>query len=93
MKHKERVEFVRDIPVEKQHPVGGHWHDWAFVQDCPYEISNRQEFIPPNGADPRLIDPRYQFELWDDEGFIGAYRIKTKVWDESVRMLEIKETA
>jgi len=88
MKRKERVEFVRDIPVEKQHPVGGHWHDWAFVQDCPYEISNRQSNFYMDGS-----DPRYQFELWDNEGYIGSYRIKIKVWNESVRMLEINETA
>jgi len=83
MKHKERVEFVREIPVEKQHLLGGHWEDYSFLRDLAYEITNRKVFIPPNG-----YCPRYQFELWDDDGYIGAYRIKQEVWDESVRMLE-----
>jgi len=83
----ERVEFVRDIPVYKLHPVSGQWHDHSFPKNLAYEIVNRQTFM--------IDDFRsyFQFELWDNEGYIGSYRIKIEVWNESVKMLEIKETA
>ena len=86
MKHKEKIILVKDTPVERN--IFGFWEDSIFVPDMQYEISNRKLFTPPNGA-----DPRYQFELWDDEGFIGAYRIKIKVWNDNVKMLLNEEAA
>lgn len=82
LKHQERIVCVRETPVEKQCWRTGVWQDHTFIEALPYEISRRENFTPANGA-----DPRYQFELWDEQGFIGAYRIKIKVWDDCVKIL------
>lgn len=87
---RETITVVRDTPVEKQHFLQpDYWHDWVFIEHTAYEISNRQVFTPPNGCD--YAEPRYQFELWDDQGLIGAYRMKTKVWNDNVKMLANKQ--
>ena len=89
MKRKETIEFVRDTPVMKQHPLQEDCWLCDYIGEGDQKvIHNREVFTPPNGS-----DPRYQFELWDDEGFISAYRIKIRVWDDNVKMLINEDTA
>ena len=93
-KRKETIEFVRDTPVMIQHPFQEDYWPWDYFGEGEQKvIHNRKVFNPPN-ADPSFgCHSRYEFELWDDYGFISVCRIRIKVWNDNVKMLLNEEAA
>ena len=83
---KERVKFIKDVPVEKG-PTHYMWHNHTFRKNLAYEISNRELYDVGYKGGLRLA---YRFELWDDEGLIGTYQMLKSVWDENVKMLSLE---
>ena len=61
---------------------GYGWKNHELFEGLDYKVTNLS--LEPN---PNVGEMGYSFELWDEEGWIGNYKVPKSDWENSVEKL------
>jgi hypothetical protein len=70
----------KGIPCIKNHGYG--WTNHELFEGLDYVVTNLS--LEPNPNDEEM---GYSFELWDEEGWIGNYKVPKSDWENSVEKI------
>ena len=70
----------KGIPCIKNYGWG--WKKGELFEGLDYEVTNLS--LEPNPNDEEM---GYSFELWDEEGWIGNYKVPKSDWENSVEKI------
>jgi hypothetical protein len=74
--------FVMKTEIPCIRDFGFGWMTHKFTEGLDIEVTNLK--LEPNPNDEEM---GYSFELWDEEGWIGNYKVPKSEWENSVEKI------
>ena len=71
-----------EIPCIKDFGYG--WRNGELLEGYDYTVTNLKL-----GLNPEVGGIGYSFELWDEDGLIGNYKVRKSDWENGVRKIAI----